>query len=160
LDIDDAGSCSLAITGAENYFGNCYIGLDTILRTTSESEVVLKNTLTNHTRNIFEDCIIMSFTASAATTRKALTIDAGSAHTATWLKNCMLCTSTNRTGSTAAQTGAILHNGAGNVFMLGGGVFGYVDVSTLSNAAIFMLTHYGLSTAANFPGIAQGVAPS
>jgi hypothetical protein len=157
LSMDDAGSCSLAVTGAENHFINCYIGLDTVLRTTSVSEV---NISTSATRTIFENCIINSYVASAATTFKALTIAAGSYHTATWLKNCMLCSETNRTGATAAQTGAILHSAAGNVFILDGGVFGYVDVSTLANAAIFMLAHYGLSTAANFPGVAQGIAPS
>ena len=156
LDIDDAASCSLAITGAENYFGNCYIGLDTVLRTTSISEV---NISTNGTRSVLDNCVINSYVASAATTFKAITIAAGSYHTATWLRNCMLCSETNRTGATAAQTGAILHSGSGNVFMLGGGVFGYVDVSTLANAAIFMLTHYGLSTNTNFPGVAQGIAP-
>jgi hypothetical protein len=155
--MDDAASCSLAVTGPENHFIGDYIGLDTVLRTTSVSEV---NISTDGTRNVFDNCIVNSYVASAATTFKALTIAAGSYHTATWLRNCMLCSETNRTGATAAQTGAILHGGAGNVFMLGGGVFGYVDVSTLANAAIFMLTHYGLSTAANFPGIAQGVAPS
>ena len=157
LSMDDAASCSLAITGPENHLINCHIGLDTILRTTSVSEV---NISTDATRTIFDNCIINSYVASAATTFKALTIAAGSYHTATWLRNCMLCSETNRAGATAAQTGAILHSGAGNVFMLGGGVFGYVDVSTLANAYIFMLTHYGLSTAANFPGVAQGIAPA
>jgi hypothetical protein len=157
LSMDDAGSCSLAVTGAENHFISDYIGLDTVLRTTSVSEV---NISTAATRTIFDDCIINSYVASAATTFKALTIAAGSYHSATWLRRCMLCSETNRTGATAAQTGAILHSASGNVFMLDGGVFGYVDVSTLANAAIFMLAHYGLSTAANFPGVAQGVAPS
>ena len=70
----------------------------------------------------------------------------------------MLCSETNRTGATAAQTGALLFAAAGNVFMLGGGAFGYVDVSTLDNANILMLSHFGLSTNTNFPGIAQGIA--
>jgi len=157
LDIDDAASCSLAITGAENYFLKNYIGLDTVLRTTSTSEIHIS---TDGTRTVMEDCIVNSYAASASTDRKAITLAAGSYHTATWLINCMLCTETNRTGATAAQTGAILHGAAGNVFMLGGGVFGYVDVSTLANANILMLAHQGLSTAANFPGIAQGIAPS
>lgn len=155
LDHDDAGSCSLTITGDENFFGNCYIGLDTVLRTTSTSEIYI----TAATRNFFDNCIVNSYVATAATTFKAITIAASSAHTATFLKNCMLCSETNRTGATAAQTGAILHSAAGNVFMLGGGVFGYLDVSTLTNAAILMLANYGLSTNTNFPGVAQGVAP-
>jgi hypothetical protein len=155
--MDTAGACSLAVTGGENLFESNYIGLDTALRTTAVSEVTIG---TSATRTIFDKCIINSYVASAATTFKALTIAAGSYHTATWLKECMLCSETNRTGATAAQTGAILHSAAGNVFMLGGGVFGYLDVSTLANANIFMLAHYGLSTAANFPGVAQGVVPS
>lgn len=156
LDIDDAASCSLTVTGDENYFGNDYIGLDTVLRTTSISEIYI----TAATRNFFDSCIVNSYVATAATTFKAITIAASSAHTATFLRNTILCSETNRTGATAAQTGAILHSAAGNVFMLGGGVFGYLDVSTLANANILMLTHYGLSTAANFPGIAQGIAPA
>jgi hypothetical protein len=152
LDIDDAASCSLAVTGDENYFGSCYIGLDTILRTTSVSEVYI----TAATRTFFDSCIINSYVATAATTFKAITIPASSAHTATFLRNCMLCSETNRTGATAAQTGAIIHSAAGNVFMLGGGVFGYINVSTVTNAAIFLLSYAGLATHATLPGIAAG----
>ena len=156
--MDDALSCSLAVTGSENHFIGNYIGLDTALRTTSKSEIYISGT--GGTRNIFDDCIVNSYCASANTTFKAITWAAGSYHSATWLRNCMLCSETNRTGATAAQTGALLFAAAGNVFMLGGGVFGYVDVSTLADANIFMLTHFGLSTAANFPGIAQAIAPA
>jgi hypothetical protein len=156
LSMDLSLACSLAVTGAENQFISCYIGLDTVLRTTSVSEV---NIASAATRTIFDSCIINSYVATASTTFKALTIAAGSYHTATWLRNCMLCSETNRTGASAAQTGAILHSAAGNVFMLDGGVFGYLDISTLSNANILMLAHYGLSTNTNYPGVAQGVAP-
>ncbi len=152
LDIDDAASCSLTISGDENYFGNCYIGLDTVLRTTSVSEAYISGT-----RNMLDNCIVNSYTAN--TSFKAITWVAGSYHTATFLRNCMFCAEQNRTG-VGVPTGALLFPAAGNVFMQGGGVFGYADVSTLANANILMLSTYGLSTAANFPGIAQGIAPS
>jgi hypothetical protein len=153
LSMDLALSCSLAVTGAENHFINCYIGLDTVLRTTSVYEV---NISTAGTRTIFDNCIINSYVATASTTFKAITLAAGSYHTATWLRNCILCSETNRTGATAAQTGAILHSAAGNVFMIGGGVFGYLNVSTVTNAAIFLLSYAGLATHATLPGIAAG----
>jgi hypothetical protein len=151
--MDDAGSCSLAVTGGENYFKRCYIGLDTVLRggAGALTEIHIPNS-TSQTRTIFEDCIVMSYTS--LTTWKAIQIDAGSAHTATWLKNCMLCNATNRT-SVVTVTGAILHNGAGNVFMLGGGVFGYADISTVTNANILNLGYYGLETNTNHPGVAR-----
>jgi hypothetical protein len=154
--MDDAASCSLTVSGAENHFVNCYIGLDTALRTTSVSEVYLAY---GSTRNIFDNCIINSFVASASTTFKAITIPAGSTHTATWLRNCMLCAEFNRTGATQAQTGAILHSAAGNVFMLGGGVFGYVDISTLANANILYLGYWGLETNTNHPGVGRVATP-
>jgi hypothetical protein len=153
LSMDLSSSCSLAVTGAENQFIGDYIGLDTVLRTTSVSEI---NISTNATRTLFDDCIVNSYVATAATTFKAITIAAGSYHTATFLRNTILCSETNRTGCSAAQTGAFLHNAAGNVFMLGGGVFGYLNVSTVTNAAIFLLSYAGLATHATLPGIAAG----
>jgi hypothetical protein len=153
LDIDDAASCSLTVTGDENYFVSNYIGLDTVLRTTSGSEVYI----TGATRNIFDGCIINSYTAN--TSFKAITWGASTAHSATWLIDCMFCAEQNRTG-VAVPTGALLFGASGQVFMRGGGVYGYADVSTLANANILMLANWGLQTASNFPGIAQGVLPS
>jgi hypothetical protein len=155
LSMDLSLACSLAVTGAENQFIGCYIGLDTVLRTTSVSEV---NIASSATRTIFDNCIVMSYCASAATTFKALTIAAGSYHTATILRDCMLCAEFNRTGATAAQTGAILHSAAGNVFLFGGGVFGYLAVSTLDNANIIALTYVGAAGSAGANKIGIGTA--
>ena len=156
LSMDLALSCSLAVTGAENHFIGCYFGLDTVLRTTSVSESTIS---TSATRTIFDNCIWNSYCASAATTFKALTIAAGSYHTATWLRGCMLCCEFNRTGATAAQTGGILHSAAGNVFLFGGGVFGYLAVSTLDNANIIALSYVGAagSSGANKIGIGTAI---
>jgi hypothetical protein len=156
LSMDLSSSCSLAVTGEENQFIGCYIGLDTVLRTTAVSEVTIS---TAATRTIFDNCIVMSYCASAATTFKALTLAAGSYHTMTILRDCMLCTEFNRTGATAAQTGAILHSAAGNVFLFGGGVFGYLAVSTLDNANIIALTYVGAagSSGANKIGIGTAI---
>jgi hypothetical protein len=153
--MDDAGSCSLAVSGAENYFKDCYIGLDTVLRAGSGALTEI-DIVSGGTRNVFDKCIVNSYTS--LTTWKAISVAAGSYHTATWLRDCMLCSETNRT-STVTVTGAIIHSGAGNVFMLGGGVFGYAAVSTLDNSSIIALTYYGAvgSSGANKVGIAAGI---
>ena len=154
LTMDTAGARSLAVTGPENTFQHCYIGLDTVLRVTSLAEMEIT---ANAKRCVFEDCIVNSYTS--LTTFKAILMTSGSsAHSATFLKNCMLCAETNRT-SAVTPTGAILFTMAGNVFMMGGGVFGYVDVSTLDNAAIFLLAIHGYAgtAGAELVGIAQGV---
>ena len=150
LDIDDAASCSLAITGHENYFGKCYIGLDTVLRTTSVSEI----NITAATRTIIEKCIVMSYTAN--TSFKAITLAASSAHTATWLIDTVLCAPTNRTG-VGVPTGAILHSAAGTVYLIGGGVLGYTNVSTVTNANIIALSFAGAPAHASYPAIGVGV---
>ena len=150
LSMDTASSCSLAVTGHENQFKDCYIGLDTVLRTTSSSEIYISAA----TRTIFDDCIVMSYTAN--TSFKAITLPASSAHTATFIRNTALCASLNRTG-VAVPTGAILHSASGGVYMLGSGVFVYANVSTVTNANILLLSYAGVPTHASYPGIGVGV---
>ena len=57
-DLDDAGSRSLYVTGRENYFNECYIGLDTIIRATATAEIEV----TNVARTIFDRCMVNSWT--------------------------------------------------------------------------------------------------
>lgn len=149
LSMDLASSCSLSVTGDENHFVGDYIGLDTVLRTTSATDI----SINGGTRNLFDDCVIQTYTAN--TSYKAVTLAAGSYHTATWFRNTIMCAETNRT-SVAVPTGGILHSAAGTVYMLGGGVFGYANVSTATNANILLLSYAGLATHATLPGIAAG----
>ena len=126
--LDYAGSNSLTVSGAENYFGSCAIGLDTVIRATSITETIISGT-----RNIFDKCIINSYTSG--TTFKAINFAAGSYHTATWLNNCIISNALNRTG-VVTTTGAINPPTAGCVYINGGGVFGYSAVSTSNSAYI------------------------
>jgi hypothetical protein len=58
-----AGAASLKIDGgAENYFKNCTIGLDTITRDQNCRELWLD---TAATRNVFEDCLFDAFVSNA-----------------------------------------------------------------------------------------------
>jgi hypothetical protein len=124
--MDVAGARSLAVTGAENTFQHCYIGLDTVIRGTQTTEVYL----TTGARNVFEDCMINSYTSLS--TFKALTV--GNSDRFVLLKNCILNAVQNIT-SAVAPTGAISSGSVnGSVLIQGGGVFGYTNVTTADDA--------------------------
>lgn len=60
---DEAASCHLKINGGgENIFVNCYIGLDTAARSTTNANVELIGATT---RNIFRDCIFPAYADNA-----------------------------------------------------------------------------------------------
>ena len=142
---DDAGARSLAVTGAENFFEKSVIGLDTVIRATQTTEMEVTGA-----RNIFESCYVNSYTSLS--TFKALTV--GAADRFVILKDCMLIATQGIT-SAVAPTGAIASGTVnGRVLILGGGVFGYADVTTADDTKVLMLTHSGL--AANV--VDQGVA--
>jgi len=61
--MDTAGARSLVLSGSENLFEKCYIGLDTVIRGTQAAEVALSG---SPTRNVFKDCIINSYTSSTS----------------------------------------------------------------------------------------------
>lgn len=60
---DTAGARSLVLSGSENLFEKCYIGLDTVIRTTQTAEIGLTG---SPTRNIFKDCIVSTYTSTTA----------------------------------------------------------------------------------------------
>lgn len=144
---DTAGARSLAITGSENFFENCYIGLDTVLRATQTSEIYVGAAAA---RNILDRCFVESYTSLS--TFKA--IQATSLERFLMLRDTMLCCVQGIT-SAVAPTGAIGNTTPnGNIYMMGGGVFGYADVTTADDSKTLVLTHSGL--AANV--VDQGVA--
>lgn len=146
--MDVAGARSLAVTGAENTFRDCYIGLDTCLRATMTTEVYL----TTGARNIFENCIINSYTSLS--TFKAVTV--GASDRFVLLKDCLLNAVQNIT-SAVAPTGAIASGSVnGSVLMLGGGVFGYADVTTADDTKTLVLTHGALAANIIDMGVAKG----
>jgi hypothetical protein len=145
---DDAGARSLAVTGSENLFQKCYIGLDTVIRATQTCEVFVGT----GARNIFEDCIINSWTSLS--TFKAL--QATTYDRFVMLKNCILSAIQNIT-SAVAPTGAIGNTTPnGNIIMLGGGAFGYADVTTADDTKCLLLSYSGLAANVVDQGVAKG----
>jgi len=148
--MDVALASSLSVTGDENYFENCYIGLDTCLRATCLGEVRITGK-----RNVFEDCFIESYTSLS--TFKAVIMT--SVDRFTFFKNTIFSAIQNIT-SAVAPTGAILNTTPnGNAIILGGGAYGYADVSTLDDTKTLMLAHHGYTgtAGAELVGIGQGV---
>lgn len=130
-ELDDATSRSLTVSGDENTFTNCFIGLDTVIRSTATSEVDVSNG-----RNIFDNCMIHSYTDN--TSFKALTTISSTAGRFVMLRDSILSVITNIT-SADTPTGAIAHAQAGTVYMVHSGVMGYDDVATADNTNIYVL---------------------
>lgn len=148
---DTAGARSLAVTGSENIFSHCYIGLDTVIRATQTTEVAVNATAA---RNIFEDCFVQSYTSLS--TFKALTCT--TIERFVMLKNTILSCVQNIT-SAVAPTGAIANTTPnGNLIILGGGVFGYADVTTADDTKTLQLTYSATTVVDQGVGKATDVA--
>lgn len=131
LSMDTAGARSLAVTGAENIFSHCYIGLDTSLRATALAEV----TVGNIARTIFEDCVFNTYTS--LTTFKIVTYSAPDRFVL--FKNCLL-NAVNNITSAVQPTGALAAATSvnGQIIMQNSVVSGCVNVSTANDAKIFI----------------------
>lgn len=130
-ELDDATSRSLLVSGSENIFQHCYIGLDTIIRATATAEVEISA----GTRHIFEDCMINSYTSLS--TFKAITC--GSPDRFVLLKDCVLSAIQN-ISSAVAPTGAIASGSTnGQIMLHHSGVYGYADVTTADDSKVFVL---------------------
>lgn len=126
---DDAGARSLAVTGAENTFQHCYIGLDTVIRGTATAEV----TIGDVARTIFEDCFFNTYTSLS--TFKMVTYSAPDRFVL--FKNCTINAVQNIT-SAVAPTGALAAATSvnGDILLQNTGVFGFADIATADDTKI------------------------
>ncbi len=136
---DVSGSRSLKLSGSENLFQHCYIGLDTVIRATMIEEVEISA----GARNVFEDCIFASYTSLS--TYKAVAIATGVDRFVRF-SNCTFYTSENIT-SAVAPTGAIgITTMNGQVQVINPAVFGYALLSTGGNAYVKVLSFQNATT--------------
>jgi hypothetical protein len=146
-ELDDATSRSLKVSGGENIFQHCYIGLDTIIRATATAEIEISA----GARHIFEDCIINSYTSLS--TFKAITC--GSPDRFVILRNCMLSAIQN-ISSAVAPTGAIASGSInGQVMLHHSGVFGYADITTADDSKVYVLEASGNTSIQVDMGVAK-----
>jgi len=128
---DKAGARSLAVTGAENYFASCYIGLDTVIRATQTAEV----TVGDIARTIFDNCFFNTYTSLS--TFKMVTYSAPDRFIL--FKNCVINAVLNIT-SAVAPTGALAAatNVNGTILVVNSPVLGFADVATADDSKILV----------------------
>lgn len=128
---DTAGARSLAVTGAENTFTHCYIGLDTVIRATQTAEV----TVGDIARTIFEDCFFNTYTSLS--TFKMVTYSAPDRFIL--FKNCLLNAVKNITsavGPTGALAAATSVNG--QILFIDSVVTGFGDITTADDTKVYV----------------------
>lgn len=128
---DDAGARSLAVTGSENTFQHCYIGLDTIIRGTAAAEV----TIGDVARTIFEDCFFNTYTSLS--TFKMVTYSAPDRFVL--FKNCVINAVQNIT-SAVAPTGALAAATSvnGQIILINSPVVGFADITTADDSKVLV----------------------
>ncbi len=146
---DVSGSRSLKLSGSENVFDTCYIGLDTALRATMTTEVEISA----GARNTFQNCRFSTYTSLS--TFKMISVATGCDR---WidLTNCRFVAVQNIT-SAVAPTGLIgITTMNGQVLVTNPTMYGFAQYVTADNAYVQMLGLNGLATG-HLIGITQGV---
>lgn len=130
-ELDDANSRSLKITGAENTFSHCYLGLDTVIRGTATAEVEVGDIA----RTIFEDCLFNTYTSLS--TFKIVTYSAPDRFIL--FKDCIL-NAVNNITSAVQPTGALAAATSvnGQIIMHDSAVYGCVNVATADDTKIMI----------------------
>ncbi len=147
--VDVAGSRSLKVSGSENLFKGCYIGLDTVIRATQTAEVEISA----GARNSFMDCHFETYTS--LTTFKMVTIATGCDR---WVKfmNCQFVGVQNITSAVSATGVVGITTMNGQVIMKDPYVYGFDNIVTADNAYVKVLGLNGLATG-HLIGLAQSV---
>lgn len=83
---DIAGAYSLKLTGSENFFERCTIGLDTIARGTAANSGLLMDSAA--TRNKFDNCLFIAWVEHATNHVHVRLADATSVDRWLWFKDC------------------------------------------------------------------------
>ena len=147
-ELDDATSRSLKVSGSENTFTHCYIGLDTVIRATAQAEVEIADSTA---RTIFEDCIFNTYTSADG----FLMIKYAAADRFIMLKNCVVMAVQNITSATqpaAALSASTTLNG--NVIVHGTAFYGFDNVTAADDAKVLIGSY---ATAGVDAALAAGV---
>jgi hypothetical protein len=150
-----ASMYSLQISGGqENFFNHCTIGLDTVVRSAANAEIVFASAAA---RNIFEDCTVLSM-CDDATHLFVSAASAGAIDRFVIFKNTLFHNAVAST-STTMTVGMDLHVSMGGTIILSGNTFmvGATDVAD-QFTGVWGLTASGNGTYAQGVGLAVQVA--
>lgn len=132
---DEADSCHLKIDGGEeNTFERCYIGLDTIARSTTNANVELINAAA---RNFFYSCWFPMLTD--ASTPMFVKIDAsGDIDRFVYFHDCFFHNAVGSTSTIAAQAFAIHASAGGNVILDKCSFLGITKLETTASTNLYL----------------------
>ena len=99
--MDTGNNCSLSLTGDENLFEECVIGLDTISRGTASNSEIYFPAAGDANRNVFKNCIITTFAGAA--THQFIVTGAGSLSRFQLFDNCTFVNDVAATASTMTE---------------------------------------------------------
>lgn len=155
--VGGSASRSLYITGGENLFKHCTIGIDTVSKAGSQVELAFAS---NAPRNRFEDCEFLSFhTAAGGNGALFVSIPASGIDRTVVFKDCLFNNPSVSSGGlamTAAMSVAATAGGA--VILCGNTIFvGCTDISAGSPTNIWCQSIDGAS---NTVGLAQNPTAS
>jgi hypothetical protein len=125
----------------ENYFGHCYIGLDTIVRTTTSSELEILN---GSARVTFEDCIFSTYTSAG--TNFIGTIGANGIDRFCLMKNCEFMNASTFSGGIAVANAFSLNAAPGGVILLHNPLFIGFTATAATKTALFFDNAYATTT--------------
>lgn len=146
---DQAASYSLKLTGdGENTFESCTIGLDTIARSTTCSEIEMVSAAV---RNTFKDCKIITFADNAGVL--FVKID-GAGDIDRWVifDGCLFTNATNSTATTMTAAMDVNAAAGGHVICKGSWVVGATDWEA-ADSTIIQLCENGTSVAGDIKAI-------
>lgn len=150
---DIAGAYSLYLNGAqENYFEDCYIGLDTVtLGAAANSQI---KCAAQATRNLFRRCKIATYT-NHATNNNFLRAPTGSLDRWLMFEDCHFINPIDASSTNLTQAFIVASDAGGTVLLMGStGVFGATDWNSTDSGTVTAMG--GTVTAATY-GLAVDV---
>lgn len=145
--MDVAGARSLSVSGSENIFKHCYIGLDTLSRATAAAEMDLVAGSSAATRNIFEDCVFSTMSGAAG----FVFVSIGSAAIDRFVlfKNCTFLNAINSTATTMTAAMTVNAAAGGSVVLHNCMFVGATDITASDSSVVQHLGLTGSSAASN-----------
>jgi hypothetical protein len=151
---DEAASCHLKISGGgENTFVNCYIGLDTAIRSTTNANVELVSAAV---RNIFRDCVFPAYADNAGVL--FVKIDgSGDIDRFVMFDRCIFTNADNSAATTMTAAMDVHASAGGHVIVKDCMLIGATDWEAADSTVIKLMCHQWDSTSDVNIGIAADV---
>jgi hypothetical protein len=135
--MDTAANYSLSVTGSENFFEDCVIGLDTVARGTAATyEMIMSG---NAARNIFKNCVFNTFAEAAGFV--FLSIGSAGIDRYVMFDNCTFINATQSSATLMTAAMTIHDAAAGHVILKDCMLIGATDWTATDSSVVQLLGH-------------------